>query len=229
MGKPYRTWFVHCVHSLLISGFSTQIAEPPTATLDVPPTSPHFSDSQRIHTKPEASGDIPTAVVDPGPPAAPTPPYGYPPFAPPPFYQPPSYPYPPFMPYGPLPPYPFMDPRSQQLLSTPTVPQLSARPQTPVNKNAPGSAPTSPLKITLPYPVSLSEFCEQYEIDEEDQARLARLKFQPGDRRAEKLEREDWHGHAGFSKLSWDDFVTKHKVFVRDIKAGCFKFACTIA
>ena len=124
-----------------------------------------------------------------------------------------------------------MDPRLQQSLSTPTIPPLSACPQTPVNNrdNAPGSAPTSPLKITLPYPVSLTEFCEHYEIDEEDQARLAKLKFQPGDRRAEKLEREDWHGHAGFSKLSWDDFVAKHKVFVRDIKAGCYKYARTVS
>lgn len=140
-------------------------------------------------------------------------PYGYPPYAlPPPFYPPPApYAYPPYPAYS-QPPFQFMDPRSH----------LAVRPQTP-GAQGPGSAPTSPIKILLPYPISLDEFCQHYEIDDEDRGRLAKLKFQPGDRRVEKLEREDWHGHAGFSKLSWDDFLSKHKTFVRDIKAGCWK------
>lgn len=78
------------------------------------------------------------------------------------------------------------------------------------------------MKIVLPRVISLAEFCERYEIDAEDCDRLTKLKFQPGDRRVNKLEREDWHGHAGFSKLSWDDFLVKHKQFVREIKAGNF-------
>jgi hypothetical protein len=95
-----------------------------------------------------------------------------------------------------------------------------AIPRTSADVVAPGSAPTSPVKIPLPRMISLAEFCEHYEIDDEDQNRLIKLKFQPGDRRADKLEREDWHGHAGFSKLSWDDFISKHKQFVREVKAG---------
>lgn len=148
-------------------------------------------------------------------------PYGYPPYAqaagaPGPYYPPPPFAYPPYPPAYPQPPhFHYGDPRSHP----------SARPQTPLA--APGSAPTSPLKIVLPYPVSLSDFCEKYEIDEEDKGRLEKLKFQPGDRRVEKLEREDWQGHAGFSKLSWDDFVAKHKIFIRDVKAGCWNHAPT--
>ena len=68
--------------------------------------------------------------------------------------------------------------------------------------------------------ISLAEFCERYDVDDEDQGCLAKLKFQPGDRRIDKLERVDWHGHAGFSELSWDDFLVKHKQFARDVKAG---------
>jgi len=49
---------------------------------------------------------------------------------------------------------------------------------------------------------------------------LSKLKVQLGDRHVEKLDREDWQGHAGFAKLSWDDFIIKHKLFVTNVKAG---------
>ena len=119
-------------------------------------------------------------------------PYGYPP---PPHFYPPPYPYyqqPPFFQHG------LHDPYLHH----------GARPRTPVayQRVADGavSVPTSPLKIALPRPVSLSEFCEHYEIDEDDQGHLAKLKFHPGDCRIDKLGREDWQGYAGFSKLAWD-------------------------
>jgi len=90
----------------------------------------------------------------------------------------------------------------------------------PLQHESPASVPSSPLKIVLPHPISLDKFCEAYKIDDEDIANLMKLKVQLGDCHAERLEREDWHGHAGFSKLSWDDFVQKHKLFVCDVKAG---------
>jgi hypothetical protein len=46
---------------------------------------------------------------------------------------------------------------------------------------APASAPTSPLKVTLPHLVSLEEFCIRYTVEDEDRARLMKLKVQPGD------------------------------------------------
>jgi len=59
-------------------------------------------------------------------------------------------------------------------------------------------APASPLKVILPCAVSLEEFCICYAVDDEDQAWLAKLKVQPGDWHVEKLDHEDWQGHAGF-------------------------------
>ncbi|KJA25914.1 hypothetical protein HYPSUDRAFT_213426 [Hypholoma sublateritium FD-334 SS-4] len=158
------------------------IDKPPTATYDAPPTSSYFTESQKIRN-PGAKGDLgpdpvpPPLNPYPGPaPVAPMP-YGYPPYAlPPPFYPQPPYAYPPYALGYPQPPFQLMDPRSH----------ASVRPHTP-GAHGPGSAPTSPIKILLPYPVSLDEFCERYEIDDEDKGWLAKLKFQPGDRRVENL------------------------------------------
>jgi hypothetical protein len=156
---------------------------------------------------------VPVPAAPPNPQQYPMP-YGYPP---PPHFYPPPYPYyqqPPFFHHGSHDPYPHH--------------ASGVRPRTPVAyqrhgvTDGPASAPTSPLKVALPRPVPLSEFCEHYEIDEEDQGRLAKLKFLPGDRRIDKLGREDWQGYAGFSKLAWDDVIMKHKVFLRDVKAGCW-------
>lgn len=102
--------------------------------------------------------------------------------------------------------------------------QTPRAPSSVPKENIVSSAPSSPLKIALPHPVSLDQFCEAYEIDDEDKAGLLKLKFHPGDQRVDRLEREDWHGHGGFSKLSWDDFLQKHKQFVRDIKGGKWAF-----
>lgn len=173
-----------------------QSADPPTATIYSPPTSTHFAESQRLRTPASAAKAVAPVLAEPmsaAPPYAMH--YGYPPPFPHPSSYPASFPYPPYPPYPPM----FAPPRVD---------------------GAPGSAPTSPTKIILPRAISLAEFCDRYEIDDEDRGCLTKLKFQPGDRRVEKLEREDWHGHAGFSKLSWDDFLSKHKQFVRDVKAG---------
>ena len=86
----------------------------------------------------------------------------------------------------------------------------------------PDSAPSSPIKIHLTRSISLAEFCKKYDIDDCDKKRLEKLRFVPGDRRVDQLSREDWHDDAGFSKLAWEDFLSKHKTFVRDVKAGCW-------
>jgi len=80
--------------------------------------------------------------------------------------------------------------------------------------------PSSPMKIPLPCPVSLDEFCDIYGFGDEVKARLDKLGVQPGDRRVERLEREEWQGFGGFSRLAWEDFLQKHKSFVSDVLAG---------
>ena len=82
------------------------------------------------------------------------------------------------------------------------------------------AAPGLLLKVILPRLVSLEEFCIHYAVDDEDRAHLMKLKVQPGDQHVEKLDREDWQGHAGFAKLTWEDFLAKHKIFVSDVKTG---------
>ena len=165
----------------------------------MPPASAHFMESQQLRFARASAAFLAPAPVDapvPVPPPATPPnpqqypmPYGNPP---PPQFYPPPYPYyqhPPFFHHGSHDPYP----------------HYGVRPRTPVTyqrvTDGPGSAPTS-LKVTLPRPVSLSEFSKHYEIDEDDQGRLAKLKFLPNDRQIDKLGLEDWQGHAGFSKLA---------------------------
>ena len=46
------------------------------------------------------------------------------------------------------------------------------------------------------------------------------LEFIPGDRGIEKLDREDWQGDAGFTKLAWDRVLRKHKEFLADVSKG---------
>lgn len=82
------------------------------------------------------------------------------------------------------------------------------------------SAPSSPPKLTLKHHISLEEFCACFGISDEDLARLAKLSFVPGDRRFHALEREEWQGFGGFSKIGWEDFLLKHKEFVREVKDG---------
>ncbi|KIK04473.1 hypothetical protein K443DRAFT_57212, partial [Laccaria amethystina LaAM-08-1] len=199
-----------------------------TATLDAPPNSVHFSESQRLRI-PTKVREVTALPVAPQTPAAVphfAPNQGFYPFGGFPPYFPPPYPYPFYPPLGnepnaapyPIPPLhghypgPYPNAPAPPLTTGPNLNPntLGTRPHTPgvARDIAPGSAPTSPLKIVLPRPVSLDEFCDHYGIDDEDRARLSKLKVQPGDRRVEKLDREDWQGHAGFAKLSWDDFIT---------------------
>jgi hypothetical protein len=80
-----------------------------------------------------------------------------------------------------------------------------------------GSAP-SPTKHKH-HKVLLDEFCTHYLVPAVDQERLEKLEFRPGNN-ISKLEREDWQGQAGFSKLAWDRMLGKHAEFLNDVKLG---------
>ena len=47
-----------------------------------------------------------------------------------------------------------------------------------------------------------------------------KLEFVPGDRGNERLGQEDWQGDAGFTKLTWDHILWKHKGFLVDVSRG---------
>ena len=197
-------------------------------TLDSPPSSAHFMESQHLRVASGTSAALSApALVDahhasvpvPAPQAVPAAPpnpqqypmrYGYPP--PPHFYLPPY-------PYYQQPPF-FLHGLHNLYLHHGVCPQTPVAYQCHSVTDGPASAPTSPLKLALPRPVSLSEFCKHYEIDEDDQGCLAKLKFLPGDCQIDKLGWEDWQGYAGFSKLAWDDVIMKHNIFLCDVKAG---------
>jgi hypothetical protein len=82
-------------------------------------------------------------------------------------------------------------------------------------------APALPhTKITLPREISLDDFAIRYKVSEIDHARLKQLEVIPGEEDAlEGLSRDDWTG-AGFSKLSWDRFLGKHRQFMKDVQDG---------
>ena len=138
------------------------------------------------------------------------------------------YPFTPFsMPYLPNPFsfYPFYPQTTQAPDGGPGHPVFSMHGQSggfSYSPMVPGPRPASPVKVQLPRAVSLDEFCHHYAVEESDKEQLRKLRFSPGDRRVEKLEREDWHSDAGFSKLAWEDFLAKHQTFLRDMQAGCW-------
>ncbi|KAJ6453922.1 hypothetical protein C8R45DRAFT_944839 [Mycena sanguinolenta] len=44
------------------------------------------------------------------------------------------------------------------------------------------------------------------------------LEYEPGNKGIVGLGREDWHVHAGFSKLAWDKMLEVHKQFCKDVR-----------
>ncbi|EDQ99206.1 uncharacterized protein LACBIDRAFT_316809 [Laccaria bicolor S238N-H82] len=165
-----------------------------TASLTEPPNSTHFAQSQRLRITTAAT--IASNSVDAAVPPTPVPqpalnqqfqPYGSYPH---PHYFPPPYPYPMLPLYNPHPannvypnqypdaPHPAPAPFLNVPLNPTHAPNLNhayaqgVRPRTPgiLRDAAPGSAPGSPLKVILPHPISLEEFCIHYAVDNEDQA-----------------------------------------------------------
>jgi hypothetical protein len=81
------------------------------------------------------------------------------------------------------------------------------------------SLPSSPNVKSRHRSVSMDEFCTTYSDSASDRERLERLEYCPGDA-IHKLEREDWQGQAGFSKLAWDRILEKHQEFLKDVRQG---------
>ncbi|KJA28911.1 hypothetical protein HYPSUDRAFT_627129 [Hypholoma sublateritium FD-334 SS-4] len=97
-------------------------------------------------------------------------------------------------------------------ITAPTPPPASAVP-------AAATAPTGgPIPALEPPDVLLEEFCRYYGVNATDQARLARLEFEPGDE-IETLPEEDWK-NAGFTTLAWRRIIAKNNTFISDSRDG---------
>jgi hypothetical protein len=103
----------------------------------------------------------------------------------------------------------------------PHLPASGVQPPTPIAIPARTASPipASPGPKPVHPQVSLNEFCAHYSISLADRERLDKLEYCPGDA-LEKLDREDWQGEAGFSKLAWCRMLDVHRTFMRDVKRG---------
>ncbi|KAI0061308.1 hypothetical protein BV25DRAFT_1826785 [Artomyces pyxidatus] len=189
-----------------------------TATIDNPPASTHFSlkaSIKKIPSQPDvapvAQPTIPNYMNAVFPPQGPYPPFN--PFAAMfPGYMNPFHPFP--IPAG---AHPFGPPMPNPMPVPAQHVDPIHRPVTPVT----GQADAVILSPGVPFPidVSLHDFCARYNISMADMAKLETLEVIPGDKAVELLGREDW-GAAGFSKLAWDRFLVKHRLFRQDVAAG---------
>ncbi|PCH38910.1 hypothetical protein WOLCODRAFT_158448 [Wolfiporia cocos MD-104 SS10] len=82
------------------------------------------------------------------------------------------------------------------------------------------SSTSEPWAVPLPRQITLEEFCARYNIPDGDRKKLKLLEVELGDRRCEELDKDTWHGDAGFTKLAWDRFKEKHARFCQDIQKG---------
>ncbi|KAG2150765.1 hypothetical protein DEU56DRAFT_962190 [Suillus clintonianus] len=124
------------------------------------------------------------------------------------FFHPSQYMQPPYVsgyPY-PLPYYPAVQGHGQ--------PQVIVQPTGEVP-----SASSSP-SLTTSHGISLSEFCANYRISDNDQSKLARLEYQPGNQAVESLDDKEWRDVGQFTKLGRQAFLDAHKKFCKAIKSG---------
>lgn len=105
--------------------------------------------------------------------------------------------------------------------SYPYLPGSGVQPSSPiaVPVQTASPAPTSPNPKPVHRQITLDEFCAHYSIASADRERLDKLEYCPGDA-LEKLDREDWQGQAGFSKLAWCRMLDVHRALMRDVKQG---------
>lgn len=100
-------------------------------------------------------------------------------------------------------------------------PQLNAGPGPalahPHPPPQPKSAPPSPVKR---HSVSVDRFCQDYDIDDIDCARLKEVGFRPGD--VTKSERDNDLQSAGFTLFGWRRIHEANVRFKADLSAGKF-------
>ena len=75
-----------------------------------------------------------------------------------------------------------------------------------------------------PHNISLADFCSRYKISDSDQAKLAELEYEPGDKIVESLEENDWKS-VSFSVIGRKRFLAAHRQFRKDLKTGVWDAA----
>ena len=65
-----------------------------------------------------------------------------------------------------------------------------------------------------PRNISLADFCSSYKISDSDQAKLADLEYEPGDKIVESLEENDWQS-VSFSVIGRKRFLAHTDSFAR--------------
>jgi hypothetical protein len=108
--------------------------------------------------------------------------------------------------------------QQQQQLRASTPSQVGVLPthnQAPVPGTA--SLPQSPARNEIPE-ISLTSFCQHYNVNAVDQERLQQLEFMPGDK-ISNLPEADWKA-SGFTALSWQRVIAKNNNFLRDARNG---------
>ncbi|KAK1225427.1 hypothetical protein PQX77_011637 [Marasmius sp. AFHP31] len=89
-----------------------------------------------------------------------------------------------------------------------------------VATNPPPAVPHTPQPAPSPkksYGVPLTDFCKKYDLSSEDESRLEKLRYRPGDKNVECLEEADWR-NVGFQKLQWFSVLDAHDRFLNDFK-----------
>jgi len=66
----------------------------------------------------------------------------------------------------------------------------------------------------------LIEFCAKYRLSDGDQAKLAALGYQPGNKGIEALDERERCGIGKCTELGWQSFMDAHKKFCKVIKSG---------
>jgi hypothetical protein len=75
-------------------------------------------------------------------------------------------------------------------------------------------SPGTALRLRVP----LTNFCTRYFISDSDQQKLQELEYRPGDKLVENLEEKGWKE---FSTLGWQGFLAAHRQFCEDVKKIC--------
>ena len=175
-----------------------------TTTMEKPPVSNHFSDTQKLRAAP------PLQLVQPQlPPPLPNYEAQYAAMQLPFQHYPPQFGFQHYL-------YPQPNPGFLPHPGHHMQPVPHFNPATPRHEEPVISSPGIALRLRVPLP----NFCTRYFISDSNQQKLQELEYQPGDKLVENLEEKEWKEGAKFSAHGWRGFLAAHRQFCEDVKEG---------